>query len=94
MTTSFTTRVELHQANEDDYRLLSNKLKKAAFIAAKGNGNVGNLTFRKKANVEIKEVIDAVINAAAATGKKFSFTVMKDKYIDNRSEAAKRLQLQ
>jgi hypothetical protein len=94
MTTSFTTRVELHQANEDDYRLLNNKLKKAAFIAAKGNGNTGNLTFRKKGNVEIKVVIDAVINAAAATGKKFSFTVMKDKYIDNRSEAAKRLQLQ
>lgn len=91
--TNYTTRIELHQAGAEDYRLLIQAMKKASFIAGKDNPPSGNLTFKRKANIEIKEVIDAVVKAAASTGKKFSFTVMKDKQTD-RSENNKRLILQ
>lgn len=77
--TNYTTRVELHQASVEDYRLLIQALKKGSFIADKNNPTSGNLTFKRRGNIEIKAVIDAVIKAASSTGKKFSFTVMKDK---------------
>jgi hypothetical protein len=77
--TNYTTRVELHQAGAEDYRILIQALKKGSFIADKNNPTSGNLTFRRRANVEIKTVIDTVVKAASSTGKKFSFTVMKDK---------------
>lgn len=91
--TNYTTRVELHQAGADDYRILIQAMKKGSFIADKGNQTSGNLTFKRRANIEIKAVIDAVIKAASSTGKKFSFTVMKDKQT-HRSENNKHLVLE
>lgn len=80
--TNFTTHVELQQASAADYRQLILAMKKESFIAEKEQELSGNLTFKRRANLEIKEVIDAVVRAASTTGKKFSFTVMKDKPID------------
>lgn len=77
--THFIASVELQQAGAEDYRQLILAMKKRSFIEDKNNKTSGNLTFRRQAKTEIKEVIDAVLNAAASTGKKFSFTVMKDK---------------
>ena len=77
--TNFIASVELQQAGAEDYRQLILAMKKRSFIEDKNNKTSGNLTFRRQAKTEIKEVIDAVLNAAASTGKKFSFTVMKDK---------------
>ncbi|NII26966.1 hypothetical protein HB364_17885 [Pseudoflavitalea sp. X16] len=80
--TNFTTRVELHQASAADYRQLILAMKKESFVTGNDKQTSGILTFKRRANVEIKEVIDAVVRAASTTGKKFSFTVMKDKPID------------
>ena len=77
--TNYTTRIELHQAGAEDYRKLNNALKKESFMADKNNKTSGNLTFRLRANMDIKAVIDTVLKAASSTGKKYSFTVMKDK---------------
>jgi hypothetical protein len=91
--TNYTTRVELHQAVEEDYRQLTLAMKNESFIADKSNKTSGSLTFRRQAGLDIKEVINAVQKAASSTGKKFSFTVMKDKSLD-KQENRKRLTLQ
>jgi hypothetical protein len=91
--TNFIASVELQQAGAEDYKQLILAMKKKSFIADKNNKASGNLTFRRQANIDIKEVIDMVLNAASSTGRKFSFTVMKDKYADN-SGKNKRLALQ
>lgn len=80
--TNYTTRVELHQASAEDYRQLIRAMKKEAFITGKDGAVTGPVTFKKRGKVEMREVINAVVKAAASTGRKFSFTVMKDKPAD------------
>jgi hypothetical protein len=79
---SFTARVELHSANPNDYTRLYSEMEKESFIAAGAKAETGNIEFKSKNRISISEVIDAVVRAASKTGKKFSFTVMKDKNLD------------
>ena len=88
--TNFIASVELQQAGTEDYRQLIQGMKQQSFVADNNNKTSGNLTFRLRSGKEIKDVIDTVLKLAAATGKQFSFTVMKDKHKDNK----KRLSLQ
>lgn len=90
--TNYIARVELHQAGAEDYRQLIRAMKQERFVTGKDNSTSGNLTFKRRENIEIKEVIDAVIKAAASTGRKFSFTVMKDK-LSGKAAARDRLAL-
>lgn len=83
--TTFIASVELHQAGAAEYRQLIRAMKKELFVTGKHPSTSGHLTFKRKAAVEIKEVIEAVLRAAASTGKKFSFTVMKDKRADKKT---------
>ncbi|WP_276482751.1 hypothetical protein [Paraflavitalea pollutisoli] len=73
----FTARVELHQAGAADYRHLIRAMKKELFIPRNEMAQSGNITFRRRTAGEIREVIDALLRAAASTGRKFSFSVMK-----------------
>lgn len=75
--TTFTARVELQSASPNDYNKLQTELQKEAFTAAPGNAE-----YKCKNKESITDVIDAVVRAASKTGKKFSFTVMKDKNLD------------
>jgi hypothetical protein len=79
---TFTARVELQNANPNDYKKLQTELQKEAFTAAPANTGTGNAEFKCKDRESITEVIDAVVKAASKTGRKFSFTVMKDKNLD------------
>lgn len=80
---TFTARVELHNANPDDYTGLYTEMQKESFVAAgSAKAQTGNVEFKIKNRISINEVIDAVVRAASKTGKKFSFTVMKDKNLD------------
>ena len=80
---TFTARVELHNANSDDYTSLYTEMQKESFVAANSaNPQAGNVEFKIKNRISINEVIDAVVRAAHKTGRKFSFTVMKDKNLD------------
>lgn len=79
---TFTARVELHSANPADYTNLYAEMQKESLVAAGPKAESGNVEFKSKDKSSINEVIDAVARAAAKTGKKFSFTVMKDKNLD------------
>jgi hypothetical protein len=79
---TFTARVELHSANPNDYNKLYTEMQKESLVAAGAPVESGNVEFKSKEKISIREVIDAVVRAASKTGKKFSFTVMKDKNLD------------
>jgi hypothetical protein len=79
---TFTARVELQNANPDDYTRLYAEMQKESFVAAGAKAQGGNVEFKIKNKISINEVIDAVVRSASKTGKKFSFTVMKDKNLD------------
>ena len=79
---TFTARVELHSANATDYTNLYTEMQKESLVAAGPKAERGNVEFKSKNKSSINEVIDAVVRAAYKTGKKFSFTVMKDKNLD------------
>ena len=79
---TFTARVELHSANPNDYNNLYTEMQKEALVASGARAESGNVEFKCKDKLSIKDVIDAVVRAASKTGKKFSFTVMKDKNLD------------
>lgn len=79
---TFTARVELHSANPTDYTNLYTEMQKESFVVAGEKANAGNVEFKSKDKLSIRDVIDAVVRAASRTGKKFSFTVMKDKNLE------------
>jgi hypothetical protein len=79
---TFTARVELQNANPDDYTRLYAEMQKESFVAVGAKAQAGNVEFKIKNRISINEVIDAVVRSASKTGKKFSFTVMKDKNLD------------
>jgi len=80
--TTFTARVELHEANPADYKRLQSEMQREEFTASKNNHDSGSVEFSSKNKASIREVIDATVRAASKTGKKFSFTVMKDKNLE------------
>lgn len=85
---TFSAIIELHNANEDDYFILDNALRKETARSEKRNAlnyvNKALDSFKKanymiQGNMAIQDVINSVLNAATKTGKKFSFTVVKKK---------------
>jgi hypothetical protein len=90
---TFTARVELHSADSNDYNRLYTEMQKESLVAAGARAESGNIEFKSKERISIREVIDAVVRAASKTGKKFSFTVMKDKNLD-KMESRMRYHLQ
>ena len=86
---TFTTRIQLHNADRNDYRKLMAEMKKEAFISLKAGIAETKAEFSYQGGQFIKDVIAAVLRAAVKTGKKFSFTVMKDKHYE-RQEKKKR----
>ncbi len=85
----FSANVVLHYANKQDIALLDEALISNHFtpesvidgdLAGIPNREVITLQYLRKGNLALLEVIELVKNAAAKTGKKFSFTVMKNRY--------------
>lgn len=83
---TFSTSIQLHNADEKDFQVLDRELKQNAFTSEKVLNHVNNAVDRfinakytKHGNHLIQEVIDGVLNAAQKTGKKFSFTVVKNR---------------
>lgn len=83
----FTTTIELHNADENNYETLHAEMKKECFVeirryAAKSNEKQAiswREEYRREGNVTIQEVTDAVMRAAVKTGKKYSFTIIRSK---------------
>ncbi|MET0395019.1 MAG: hypothetical protein ABW019_17875, partial [Chitinophagaceae bacterium] len=85
----FTTTIQLHNADESDYTLLDTVLAKSSFrgVRKKKPGQADNLPdkreYNRDGNVTIQDVTDAVVKAAAGTGKKYSFTIIRNKPVYN-----------
>ena len=67
---TFTARVELQSANPDDYKKLYSEMLKEALVASGDKAESGNVEFKSKDKISIREVIDAVVRAASKTGNK------------------------
>jgi len=81
---SFITRIELQAASKKDYQKLEEEMKKAAFKdVTKGNTRVHAvdtpLEFNRNGNYTLLEVTDAAAKAARKTGRRYSFTVIKER---------------
>ncbi|MFT3933373.1 MAG: hypothetical protein QM726_07155 [Chitinophagaceae bacterium] len=80
---SFITRIELEAASQKDYQKLEEEMKKAAFKDMRKNGlrktvNQVPLEFNRHAS-SLLEVTGAATKAARKTGRKYSFTVIKER---------------
>jgi hypothetical protein len=84
----FITTIELHNANDTDYNTLHTELKKASFkevrhAADANNPNSRKEEYNREGNITLQQVTDAVLKAATKTGKKYSFTIIRNKPIYN-----------
>jgi hypothetical protein len=81
----FITSIKLQEASEKDYAILSRELKKYFFNPVsdhntnKSTGNSPAFTFNSTRHKNLLDTTTAVSNAAASTGKKYSFTVIREK---------------
>jgi hypothetical protein len=90
--TTFTARIELQNANPNDYKKLQTEMQNESFVADNYSTLSGNVEFKSKDKASISEAIDAVLRAASKTDKKFSFTVMKEKNLDKLESRVRHLQ--
>jgi hypothetical protein len=81
----FITSIHLQEATERDYAKLSQELKKYLFSpvnkpgSGKSAGSASSYVFNSTGNKSLIDTSAAVSLAAANTGKKFSFTVIREK---------------
>ena len=81
----FITRIQLKDAEQSDYEKLDKEMEKKLFSKIKPPkaGRKINLTrpreYYYRGGVSLREVTAAAYIAASRTGKKYSFTVMKEK---------------
>jgi len=81
----FITRIQLEQASESDYKSLQKELTNASFKSIRKSTAKSKLPipeneeFSLEGNINIQQVTHAVVKAITRTGKKFSFTIVRDK---------------
>jgi hypothetical protein len=80
----FITTIELHDADEKDYDKLYSELEKESFEKEKKaqkdkQDPTGKEEYKREGRVAIQEVTRSVLKAIAKTGKKYSFTIIKNK---------------
>ena len=81
----FITSIRLQEANENDYAILSREMKKNAFNPVSENkkdvsrGLNSTHVFNSTSHKSLLDTTTVVSLAAATTGKKYSFTVIKEK---------------
>lgn len=84
----FITTIELHNADETDYEKLNAELEKKSFKGKKDSRQQAGSPVQKKeynreGNITLQEVTDIVVQAAARTGKQYSFTIIRGKPVYN-----------
>jgi hypothetical protein len=81
----FITSIKLQEATERDYAALSQEMKKNSFSPVsetkhdRKGGNPLTFVFNTTSNKSLLDTTAVVSLAAATTGKKYSFTVIRDK---------------
>lgn len=82
----FITTIELHNADEKDYKTLNIELKKEYFTESKAKSKKiqpGKEEYNREGNITLQDVTGAVLRAAGKTGKKYSFTIIRNKPVYN-----------
>lgn len=79
----FITTIQLHDADEKDYKKLNNELKKKSFVETRHYTSPRKDEYNREGNITIQDVTAAVVRAASQTGKKYSFTIIKNKPVYN-----------
>jgi hypothetical protein len=83
----FITTIRLHNAAETDYDKLNAELEKQSFrgikTTKKHTDTESKREYNREGNVTLQEVTDAVLKAAEKTGKKYSFTIIRNKPVYN-----------
>jgi hypothetical protein len=81
----FITSIRLQGANEKDYAILSREMKKNSFNPVvenrkhAGGGSDSTFVFNSNSHKSLVDTTTLVSLAAATTGKKYSFTLFKEK---------------
>jgi hypothetical protein len=81
----FITSIRLQEANEKDYAILSQEMKKNSFNPVREDkkntsGGVNpTFVFNSTSHKSLLDTTTIVSRAAATTGKKYSFTVIREK---------------
>ena len=81
----FITSIRLQKANERDYAILSREMKKNSFNPVSENKSkesgefISSIVFNSTSNKSLVDTTTEVSLAAATTGKKYSFTVLKER---------------
>jgi len=81
----FITSIKLQEGTERDYAVLSQELKKYLFtpvsksISNRSSGSTPAVVFNSDDDKSLLDTTTAVSRAAATTGRKFSFTVIREK---------------
>lgn len=81
----FITSIRLQEANEKDYAVLSREMKKNSFNPVPetrknaAGGSDSTFVFNTNSNKSLVDTTTLVSLAAATTGKKYSFTLFKEK---------------
>ena len=81
---NFITRIELQAASQKDYQKLEEEMKKASFKDVKKSSlrrpSIATpLEFNRNGNITLLEVTNATARAARKTGRKYSFTVIRER---------------
>jgi len=82
----FITTIELFNADAKDYQTLQSELKKHSFTRRTlltGDNLPGKEEYNREGNVSLQDVTHAVLQAAHKTGKKYSFTIIRNKPVYN-----------
>ncbi len=79
----FTTSIKLHDADENDYNAFHIELQQQAqkrrqHIAISYGLVNGESNYNWDGNVTIQKIAEAIMNAAPKTGKKYSFSIMRN----------------
>ena len=80
---TFTTSIKLHDADEKDYSVLHSELenqakKRRQHIAISYGLVNGESNYNWDGNATIQKIAEAIINAAPKTGKKYSFSIVRN----------------
>ncbi|MEP6747421.1 MAG: hypothetical protein ABJB86_06830 [Bacteroidota bacterium] len=84
---NFITRIELQSANQKDYQKLEEEMKKASFkdikkTIARKQSPAAPAEFNFNGNSTLLEVTDAAAKAARKTGRRYSFTIIKERKLN------------
>ena len=79
----FTTSIRLHDATENDYNAFHVELqhqaqKRRQHIAISQGLINGESNYNWDGNVTIQKIAESIINAAPKTGKKYSFSIVRN----------------